>query len=143
MANVNGTLGNDVLSGTEFADVIDGLDGDDVINGGLGADVLNGGFGNDIFRWTSILVSSGSLPIGAVDGGPGYDIVDVSAVSPTSVSSFTLTGFTLSVGSQRFITTNVEEVRFGSGNDYVSLTTAGAIAMRLGGGNDQTFSSVG
>lgn len=47
MATINGTAGNDVMTGTTVDDVIDGGAGNDRINGGAGNDVLIGGDGID------------------------------------------------------------------------------------------------
>jgi Ca2+-binding RTX toxin-like protein len=44
---IRGTVGNDVLVGTEFPEQILGLDGDDRIEGGLRADTIDGGDGED------------------------------------------------------------------------------------------------
>ncbi len=53
---INGTAGDDTITGTHFAehinglagnDVIDGADGDDTLDGGVGDDSLNGGTGDD------------------------------------------------------------------------------------------------
>ncbi len=44
---VNGTAGNDNLSGTPANDLLQGFGGDDQINAGAGDDVLLGGDGND------------------------------------------------------------------------------------------------
>ena len=48
MADVNGSNGRDVLTGTRGNDDIDGYRGNDVLIGGAGNDVLNGGKGNDV-----------------------------------------------------------------------------------------------
>jgi Ca2+-binding RTX toxin-like protein len=48
MANIIGTVGNDLLNGdVNASNTIDGLQGDDTINGGYFNDTLNGGDGND------------------------------------------------------------------------------------------------
>ena len=47
MAAINGTSGNDTLSGTIAADLISGLGGDDAISSGEGNDRLFGNAGND------------------------------------------------------------------------------------------------
>lgn len=47
MANINGTAGNETLTGGASADSINGLGGDDILIGGEGNDTLNGGSGND------------------------------------------------------------------------------------------------
>ena len=45
---LQGTLGNDVLTGGPGNDVLSGLAGDDILNGMGGNDVLDGGLGNDV-----------------------------------------------------------------------------------------------
>jgi Tol biopolymer transport system component len=45
---INGTPGNDNLTGTSGNDIINGSEGDDVLTGLRASDVLNGGDGNDI-----------------------------------------------------------------------------------------------
>src|SRR6478752_3604064 len=55
---INGTSGDDGLTGTECADLIDGRDGNDVIDGRGGSDILHGGAGNDFIR-----------------GGAGHDLI--------------------------------------------------------------------
>ena len=40
MATINGTIGNDTLTGTSGADSINGIDGNDTIAGSGGADTL-------------------------------------------------------------------------------------------------------
>jgi Ca2+-binding RTX toxin-like protein len=47
MATINGTAGNDVITGTTASDEINGGNGNDRINGGAGDDVIYGGEGND------------------------------------------------------------------------------------------------
>src|SRR5687767_1322685 len=47
MAIINGTPGNDTLTGGNENDFINGLAGNDTLNGGAGADILDGGAGND------------------------------------------------------------------------------------------------
>ncbi|MEG3923264.1 MULTISPECIES: esterase-like activity of phytase family protein [unclassified Microcoleus] len=47
MAGINGTSGNDTLTGTIAADLISGLGGDDAISGQEGSDRLFGNSGND------------------------------------------------------------------------------------------------
>jgi len=67
MATITGTAGNDGLTGTS---------GDDVIDGGGGIDTINAGAGDDIVRLI------GGIPLGntnfaMLDGGPGYDVLDL------------------------------------------------------------------
>ena len=46
-ATLNGTAGNDSLTGTAGADTLNGREGNDNLYGGAGADALNGGPGSD------------------------------------------------------------------------------------------------
>ena len=48
--DIEGTAGNDVLSGTNTTDRMDGLDGNDTIESGQGVDTLGGGRGSDLLR---------------------------------------------------------------------------------------------
>ena len=58
MANIGGSTGDDILTGTSASDRINGGDGNDIIYGGGGADILLGGRGNDF-----------------LDGGLGADYI--------------------------------------------------------------------
>ncbi|TCL64654.1 cadherin-like domain-containing protein [Rhizobium sp. BK251] len=64
---VVGTIGDDVMLGTECADDIDGRDGNDNIDSRAGSDTVNGGAGND-----HIIAGSGN---DVVFAGEGDDIV--------------------------------------------------------------------
>ena len=48
--DINGTGGDDVLTGTNTTDRFVGLSGDDDLSGGVGADTFTGGQGNDTLR---------------------------------------------------------------------------------------------
>jgi Ca2+-binding RTX toxin-like protein len=69
---IEGTPGNDILSGGMLADTIHGGDGNDVIYGSGGNDLIDGGAGNDILldgEGDDILVGgSGNDVLGAVSG---------------------------------------------------------------------------
>jgi len=62
---INGTPGNDNLTGTSGNDIINGSEGDDVLTGLRANDVLNGGDGNDIL--------SGGKGFDTLNGGLGND----------------------------------------------------------------------
>jgi len=64
---VNGTGGEDFLSGNNGDDIIYGLDGHDFMSGGNGNDSLYGGVGNDVL--------SGDNGNDRLDGGSGNDIL--------------------------------------------------------------------
>src|SRR5213080_2917011 len=67
MATLNGTEGNDGISGTDSADTISGLGGNDFLAGNNGDDSIVGGAGND-----TIYGDGGN---DWVEGGAGNDLV--------------------------------------------------------------------
>lgn len=48
MANLLGSSGIDILTGTDYSDSMYGNDGNDRLSGGKGNDYLVGGYGNDV-----------------------------------------------------------------------------------------------
>jgi len=76
IANIDGGLGNDTITGSA---------GDDVIIGGTGSDVLAGGSGNDTF-----LVSGTDTGYDRFEGDAGFDVIQGSAGDDTiRISNFT------------------------------------------------------
>jgi len=81
MATINGTSGNDILSGDinffPENDRINGFDGDDQLSGGSGNDTIDAGAGNDYMQGgadnDSLLGGSG---IDYIDGGGGNDTLN-------------------------------------------------------------------
>ncbi|WP_310446220.1 calcium-binding protein [Thiobacillus sp.] len=65
---VEGTSGNDTLTGGEYGETLKGLDGDDILNGAGGGDTLLGGSGNDTLN--------GSVWDDVLHGGKGNDILN-------------------------------------------------------------------
>lgn len=83
MFPINGTAGNDTLTGTGLSDVINalagndvvhGLGGNDTIDGGLGNDTLYGEDGDDVLR-AGTGESSKASPTDNLYGGPGDDVM--------------------------------------------------------------------
>lgn len=134
MALINGTSGNDVLTGTDADDAIYGLDGNDIIDGLFGADNLYGGNGNDTFRFSGVRSSSSPTSIGSIDGGDGDDSIYLNNVSPANFNfNYTL----LTIGTQRYNITSIEQVYYGKNSDYISLGSAqNPITVHAGGGDD-------
>jgi Ca2+-binding RTX toxin-like protein len=64
---LQGTNGNDVLTGTTLADTMNGLNGDDVIKSAGGNDLVNAGDGNDI--------ADGGAGADRLFGGNGNDLI--------------------------------------------------------------------
>jgi len=80
---INGTPGNDTLTGTPGDDVLNGLAGEDTITTFTGMDTVDAGDDDD-------LIIIDPLTSGTVDGGAGYDTVQVSA--PTEIFSSSIVG---------------------------------------------------
>lgn len=128
---VNGTSGNDALSGGGEADTISGLAGNDVLNGnggndrldgGTGSNLLNGGAGNDTLVYSAAPQSGGRIScIESIDAGAGNDIVDLT--------------------SSRYGYGNVR-IDGGSGND-VLWASGGNDTLIGGSGNDQLHGGAG
>ena len=77
MATVNGSNGNDSLTGTASDDTIRGFGGNDTLRGEAGNDLLDGGLGNDSISGGSgddeIISSSGA---DTFSGGSGQDTIN-------------------------------------------------------------------
>jgi len=71
---INGTNGDDSLTGSDSNDTISGLDGNDTLVGGAGDDSLDGGAGND-----SIISGPG---LDMLIGGDGNDTLDGTSNNP-------------------------------------------------------------
>ncbi|WP_156362330.1 DUF4214 domain-containing protein, partial [Sphingomonas sp. Leaf208] len=149
MATINGTAGNDVLTGTDAADTIYGLAGNDTIDGILGADNLYGGQGDDLYKFSAVQVSNPPpSAIGLIDGGDGFDTIDLSNVQPASIGVIRdasgQSAFGLTVGSQKYLLLNTESAIFGSGNDFISSAFSGPdFDYHLGAGDDYASISGG
>lgn len=144
---ITGTSGNDTLTDTALDDTIFGLEGDDIITLSFGADYVDGGPGNDLFKFNAVAQYSGLPPEGVLDGGTGFDTLDVSNISPTTFGVIQnqagefVTG--LFVGSQRFELANFERVILGSGNQYINVDGKRDAGLEIyaGGGDDQISAS--
>jgi hypothetical protein len=140
MAIVNGTPGDDQLRGTLGDDIIHGYDGNDIIYGAIGSDQLFGDNGDDTFIFDSISTASG--PNGLIDGGAGWDTIDVSRVWPytlgtirSSISNDFADG--IYVGGQIFEIKDVERVILGGRDDNTFLNSNTKIReLYTGAGND-------
>jgi Ca2+-binding RTX toxin-like protein len=127
LRQINGTSGNDTLSGGSKPAQINGGAGNDTITAGSAGDILVGGAGTD-----------------TLTGGAGVDTVDYSANSVAQTINLSVTASqTISSGDVDTIT-NVENAIGGSGNDTITggsgnnvLTgNAGNDALIGGSGND-------
>lgn len=110
MAEINGTLQDDILVGTADADVINANDGKDKVTAGLGNDIVYGGLGND-----------------AINGEAGNDTLYGEAGNDT------LTG---DAGNDTVYGGEGSDGVFGGGNDDLILGQAGTDTLYGDGGND-------
>jgi len=142
---LNGTTGNDTLTGGAGRDTINGGDGNDVLIGSAGDDTINGGLGDDY------IIAGGTYDGGSdsIDGGGGNDVVSYDFNGTTSPVSFTST---LASGKQADplggtdTLVGIEEIHVygGSGNDVLKggaernwiQGNAGNDTLTGGGGND-------
>ncbi|HMI21109.1 MAG TPA: calcium-binding protein [Sphingomonas sp.] len=84
MATINGTAGNDVLTGTDVDffgnggdDTIHGAAGNDTIDGLGGSNQIFGDDGDDVIKF-GLTAAPTSPTHSAIDGGTGYDTLDMS-----------------------------------------------------------------
>lgn len=130
-ATVNGTSGDDNLTGTAAPDTINGLDGDDVIDGGGGADTINGGDGDDymILMWNE----------GSDDffGGSGSDTLDLSDSDFTSGLNVDLDAGTYQFGTA----SSIENVRGTQNGD--TITGSSAVNDIRGNDGNDTINTLG
>jgi Ca2+-binding RTX toxin-like protein len=140
---LKGTRGNDTLTVTQRVDqawTVDGGSGNDMITGGKGADTLLGGAGDDTIY--------GSADDVRLDGGSGYDTLDLSAATgPVRyLASYggQLTYWPDSTPQTYTVATGFEQVLGGAYGDYLfggayadTLNGAGGADHLTGGpGND-------
>lgn len=127
MANIVGTTGDDTLNGTDGPDTIDGI---------MGTDYLFGGAGNDLFVFSGVRSSFPTPPVGLIDGGDGFDTIDIGNVSPIRFSSNQLT-----IGNQRYDVKNIERIIVG--NESFSISLSNSIIEFVTGDGSDIFSITG
>ena len=113
MPTINGSFLNDTLVGTNQMDFIYGGGGNDTIDGLLGGDYMYGEEGDDIFLFSSVISTTQTLPFGLIDGGVGFDTINVSNVGPVSFR-FSVTNIEMRVGTQDYVVTGIESLVFGN-----------------------------
>ncbi|WGM32720.1 DUF4214 domain-containing protein [Brevundimonas sp. NIBR11] len=135
MPTITGSSGDDTLTGTDEDDIIRGGDGNDVINSLLGADQMYGEGGDDTFVFTTQRPYSLTLPLGRIDGGEGFDTLDLRGISEVWVIR---DDHRLQITSQYYQLSGIEQILMGDRGYGVVLTnqTTG-FTVRGGAGNDQ------
>jgi trimeric autotransporter adhesin len=135
---IEGSGGNESITGTTLADSITGDAGNDTLKGGDGADTMLGGEGNDRLLY----VDDEELNDDAtVDGGGGSDTI----VFSTSTGSWTSTKME-DADFDNLAANSIECIVFADGNDELDLGTLATDAKAatvdltlIGGGGDDTI----
>ena len=148
---IQGTPGDDTITGGDSGNLIFGLGGNDSITGGAGNDTLFGGTGNDT------LVGGAGFNI--LDGGPGADLLDgtggtssaayLDATAGVSVNLLDPTTNTGDAAGDSYI--NIHDVQGSSFADTITADNSGDFINGLGGndsivggnGDDTLFGGTG
>jgi Ca2+-binding RTX toxin-like protein len=147
LLTVDGTGGNDVLTGGASSDRLLGGDGNDILIGGAGADFLQGGAGDDMFLLGSVAdFAAGEL----LEGGAGnFDLLRYTGTVGTLiltdlvqgieyVETTSATGSALGTGAVNINAMNVSEPIGLIGNNGANVLTGTVFDDTLygNGGND-------
>src|SRR5688572_14897358 len=116
---INGTPGNDLLTGPAGDDELYGLEGNDTLDGGAGTDTLHGGPGNDSLTGAAASTGGNSVFFGDegddtffVNPFPGYNVV---ATGGTGRDTYQLD---VAFNTHDFTVTDFDA---GPGGDLISL----------------------
>lgn len=129
---VKGGAGADAITGGAGADTLFGNGGADTLTGGLGADLLDGGAGDDLFVEGAVTSGADTLT-----GGAGQDRVSYAGRAIAVVVTVDAIADDGQAGEGDMVTTSVERVTGGGGDDR--LTGASAADLLDGGGGDDTL----
>jgi VCBS repeat-containing protein len=151
LGEINGTPGNDVLTGTANDDIINGLSGNDSVFAGAGDDVVNGGSGNDYLRGEAgqdtlnggfgVDFLRGGADADILNGGAGQDWADyTTSNAAVTVNLGTNTGLGGDAQGDTYIL--VERV-YGSRFDDNITGDGGVNYLRGFRGDDQLFGEGG
>ena len=130
---INGTAGDDVLTGTTGADTINGGAGDDVITGAAGNDTIDGGDGTDTAVFSGTILTSTISTANGITSVTGPDGTD----TLSNVERLRFSDGTLIVGAgggQYFEGTSEPDII--SGTNFSDQ-------IMSGGGDDSIFGQLG
>lgn len=85
----------------------------------MGTDFLYGGAGNDRFIFSGVSFANPPPSDGMIDGGAGFDVIDVSNLTPTNLYSDRLI-----LGNQRFQLVGIERILLGNNNQLIDVKNA-------------------
>src|SRR5918992_455910 len=133
MAVVNGTAGNDSLTGTSSADTLNGFGGNDTLNGLAGVDRLDGGAGNDTYIVTSgdVLVDSGGTDTVVTDItwtlGTGFENLTMAGTAAINVTGNELGNFAIGNSAANYFNLRAgnDTIQAGGGNDWIDMSNFG------------------
>lgn len=146
---LTGGAGIDMLNGYQGNDTLSGQEGNDVLTGGMGNDSLLGGTGNDTFNFSRgdgrDTIESQSLAANEVNTlqfGPGILATDIIAKADGDDLILSLSGTNDSVLISRFFYSGdtsgitkanpIQQIKFGDGTAWESLTYAAAVQFKTG-----------
>src|SRR5262245_15201764 len=113
MAQFNGTINNDILTGGDGSDELSGLAGDDVLEGHAGNDALNGGDGIDKARFAG--ASAGYL---ITAGGGSIFVVDTDPSNGNDGTDTLVSVELLQFADKTFADLNDDTLTGGEGDDF-------------------------
>jgi hypothetical protein len=125
--------GVESVLGTGFADTLTGDTGNNTIGGLGGADVLTGLGGNDTFLLTGSQLTGATPDLVRVDGGSGYDAIEISGLSAGQSVSFAHLRSTNGSGQQ--VGTSIEQVGIRDGLVQNVTISAADVQSLVGSGN--------
>jgi trimeric autotransporter adhesin len=146
MVNANGTVYNDMITGSNSDNLLFGDNGNDSINGQVGFDTLVGGDGDDTIFGTrdidpAVQTSRGHNEIHAgigtdsVDAGDGADLIfDNGATAPLLISD---EAAAREAFASAYDATGNDTLRGGKGSDI--LVSSGGTDSLYGGADDDTY----
>lgn len=135
---VDGTEGNDILSGTAHNDQISGHDGDDILRGHGGNDILSGGNGEDHLRGDA---GNDTIYGGAhqdvLDGGSGADTLSGGSWSDVLNGADGNDVLNGNAGADLLHGGDGADILIGDNGDDVLIGGTGADTLNGGAGDDE------
>ncbi|MFM1990693.1 MAG: hypothetical protein RJA99_3650, partial [Pseudomonadota bacterium] len=125
--------GVEAVGGTSAADTLTGDGSDNLLMGRGGADSLYGNGGNDTFGVTAGQVFGGGANLNRVDGGSGYDALEISGLS--AGSSVDLSYLTGNNGSGQQVATSIEQIGIRDGAVQTLTISAADVQAMVGQGD--------
>jgi Ca2+-binding RTX toxin-like protein len=129
--NVIGGQGDDTIIGNDAANSLSGGGGDDSLAGNGGNDTLNGGAGDDTLN--------GGPGADELIGGPGTDTADYSDRTDNLVLTADGLADSGAPGEGDIISTDIETILGGAGNDSIVGAVGNVGSYLVGGGGSNTL----